>query len=187
MSAARRAPLVKRLRRGALGRGRGSEVPCSAGPRVRPARWRAPAQIRRPEYAIGAAPAERDHGNVDGASPDCDGRGAFARCVTLRPADAGAIPLRAAPTAGRRRRADVDIVLAFRSDSQRVRSHPGRLRRMPRDGRTLGSPQALHDLRTCRLLRQFSGAACHEALPLHPASDRPQLRAGRELGLVLRG
>src|SRR5690349_17981984 len=62
-----------------------------------------------------------------------------------------------------------------------------RLRGVPQERHAVGAPPALPDLRTRRLLRQLPGQACHQARSPVRAPGHSVLRAGRGLGLVLRG
>src|SRR5258706_14402894 len=57
---------------------------------------------------------------------------------------------------------------------------------MPEDGRALGAPAPVLDLRPRRLLRRLAQQARHQAFPFAEAPDHEELRAGRGLGLVLR-
>ena len=66
---------------------------------------------------------------------------------------------------------------------------PGRrrLRGMRRPRHHVGPPAGLSDLWSCRLLRQFAGAARHRPPRAHRAPGRPLRGARRGLGVVLRG
>src|SRR5258708_440522 len=57
---------------------------------------------------------------------------------------------------------------------------------MPEDGRALGAPALVPDLRPRRLLRRLAEQARHQAFPCDQAPDHEELRAGRGLGVVLR-
>src|SRR5258708_3302939 len=57
---------------------------------------------------------------------------------------------------------------------------------MLEDGRPLGPPAAVHELRSRGMLRFLEEQACHEALPPYASSHHAIPRAGRRLGLVLR-
>ena len=61
-----------------------------------------------------------------------------------------------------------------------------RLRGMPGDGRHLGAPASVPQLRPRRLLRRLEEPARHQALQGNAASDHRGLRPARRLGLVLR-
>src|SRR5919198_3174166 len=61
-----------------------------------------------------------------------------------------------------------------------------RVRGVSEDGRRVGAPAPVPQLRARRLLRQLEEQARDEALPLFGPSHRPVLRAGRGLELVLR-
>ena len=53
-------------------------------------------------------------------------------------------------------------------------------------GSQVGSPAAMPGVRSCWLLRLFAEHARDEALPSHEASHHAIVRAGGELGMVLR-
>src|SRR5690242_5519136 len=76
---------------------------------------------------------------------------------------------------------------ASRSGSRRPAAHTGRLRGMLEDARPLGASAALPHVWPRRLLRQLAGQARDEAQSLDGPPDHQELRAGRGLGLVLRG
>src|SRR5216683_1798308 len=63
----------------------------------------------------------------------------------------------------------------------------GRLRGLPQDRGSLGAPATVHDLRTRRLLRQLAEQTRDRSFPSRPPRDHEIVRAGRGLGLVLRG
>lgn len=58
---------------------------------------------------------------------------------------------------------------------------------MSQDGIVVGASQKLPELRTCGLLRRLAQQACDGSLPLDKSPGNQKSRAGRRLGLVLRG
>src|SRR5215471_4818843 len=75
---------------------------------------------------------------------------------------------------------------ASRVDSQGQTQREG-LRGMPEDGRLVGPPASVPELRARRLLRLVQEQARHDTLPRDSTSHRSVPRAGRGLALVLRG
>src|SRR5450759_2766852 len=56
---------------------------------------------------------------------------------------------------------------------------------MPGEGRSLGSPAYVSDLRTRRLLRRLKEQACHGSFPCYRSPDHTLDRARRGLDVVL--
>src|SRR6266852_5857510 len=77
------------------------------------------------------------------------------------------------------------LLHAHGSDSQPETQDPW-LRGVPENGRHLGAPAALRDLRPCGLLRLLEEQACHQAFSRDTALHRAAHGAGRKLALVLR-
>jgi hypothetical protein len=68
------------------------------------------------------------------------------------------------------------------SDAER-----GGLHGLPEERGRLGTPAAVHGVRSRRLLRQFEEQARPSALPRDEALNHPVVRTRRELDVVLRG
>src|ERR1035441_4932166 len=77
------------------------------------------------------------------------------------------------------------ILQASRSDQGQAYEQEG-MRRLPQNGRHLGAPPALSDVRARRMLRLLQEQARHQALPRDETPPRPVHRTRRGLDLVLR-
>lgn len=64
---------------------------------------------------------------------------------------------------------------------------PQTMRRLPEDGRSMGSPAHVSYLRTYRMLRLVEEQARNQAFPIDAAPAHTLYRAGRTLDMVLRG
>ena len=84
------------------------------------------------------------------------------------------------PTGGRRERK-----LHPPRPDQRCDARQRRLRGLPSHRRSMGPPADVHDVRACGLLQQLPEPSRDRPLPRHRPSDRPVLRAGRGLVVLL--